>query len=59
MCGDAACYVARLDPMVCTESEPRKNVIAAGGMWGPSKGLWFLAVEEVRKLGLVQRVPKR
>ena len=42
-----------------TESELRKSVIAAGGMWDPSAGLWFLPEEEVRKLGLVQRVAKR
>jgi len=42
-----------------TESELRKSVMAAGGMWDPSERLWFLPEEEVRKLGLVQRVAKR
>lgn len=42
-----------------TESELRKSVIAAGGMWDPSERLWFLPEEEVRRLGLVQRVAKR
>jgi hypothetical protein len=41
------------------ESELRKKIITAGGMWDPAEHLWFLPEEEVRKLGLVQRVAKR
>ena len=41
------------------ETELRKQIKAAGGMWDPSERLWFVPEEEVRKLGLVQRVTKR
>jgi hypothetical protein len=41
------------------ETELRRKVLAAGGMWDPSERLWFLPEEEVRRLGLVQRVAKR
>ena len=41
------------------ETGLRKQIKAAGGMWDPSERLWFVPEEEVRKLGLVQRVPKR
>ena len=41
------------------ESDLRKNIIAAGGMWDPAERLWLLPEEEVRNLGLVQRVEKR
>jgi len=41
------------------ETELRKQTKAAGGMWGPAERLWFIPEEEVRKLGLVQRVVKR
>jgi hypothetical protein len=41
------------------ESELRKQIKAAGGMWDPSERLWFVPEEEVRKLGLAQRVAKR
>lgn len=41
------------------ETDLRKRLIAAGGMWDPAERLWFLPEEEVRKLGLVQRVEKR
>ncbi len=41
------------------ESELRKQIKAAGGMWDASERLWFVPEEEVRRLGLVQRVAKR
>lgn len=41
------------------ESELRKQIKAAGGMWDPAKQLWFVPEEEIRRLGLVQRVAKR
>ena len=41
------------------ESELRKQIKAAGGMWDASERLWFLPEEHVRRLGLVQRVAKR
>lgn len=41
------------------ETELRKQIKAAGGMWGPSAQLWFVPEEEARKLGLVQRIAKR
>ena len=41
------------------ETDLRKRIIDAGGMWGPSKKLWFLSEEEARKLGLAQRVGKQ
>jgi hypothetical protein len=41
------------------ESELRKQIKAAGGMWDPSERLWFIPEEYVRRLGLVQRVAKR
>ena len=37
----------------------RKNIIAAARRWNPAERLWFLPEEEVRMLGLVQRVEKR
>ncbi len=41
------------------EADLRRRIKAAGGMWGPSERLWFIPEEEVRRLGLVQRVAKR
>lgn len=41
------------------ESELRKQIKAAGGMWDPAQQLWFVPEEEIRRLGLVQRVAKR
>ena len=41
------------------EAGLRKQIKAAGGMWDPSERLWFIPEEEVRRLGLVQRVAKR
>jgi len=41
------------------ESDLRKSILAAGGMWDPNEKMWFLPEEEVRRLGLVQRVAKR
>ena len=41
------------------ETDLRKRIMAAGGMWDPSERMWFLPEEEVRKLGLVQRVARR
>jgi hypothetical protein len=41
------------------ETELRKKIMAAGGMWDPAERLWFLPEEEIRKLGLVQRVVKQ
>jgi hypothetical protein len=41
------------------EAELRRQIKAAGGMWDPSERLWFIPEEEVRRLGLVQRVAKR
>jgi hypothetical protein len=41
------------------ETELRKRIVAAGGMWDPTEKLWFLPEEEVRRLGLIQRVSKR
>ena len=40
------------------ETELRKRIVAAGGMWDPTEKLWFLPEEEVRRLGMVQRVVK-
>jgi hypothetical protein len=41
------------------EAELRKQIKAAGGMWDSSERLWFVPEEQVRRLGLVQRVAKR
>jgi hypothetical protein len=41
------------------ETELRKRIKAAGGMWDSSAKLWFVPEEEVRRLGLLQRVAKR
>lgn len=41
------------------EAELRRQIKAAGGMWDPSERLWFVPEEEVRRLGLVQRVTKQ
>ena len=41
------------------EPNLRKNIIAAGGRRDPAERLCFLSEEEIRKLGLVQRVEKR
>jgi len=41
------------------ETELRKQIKAAGGMWDPSAQLWFLPEEEARRLGLVERISKR
>ena len=41
------------------EADLRRQIKAAGGMWDPSERLWFIPEEEVRRLGLVQRVAKR
>ena len=41
------------------ETGLRKQIKATGVMWDPSEQLWFVPEEEVRKLGLVQRVTKR
>jgi hypothetical protein len=41
------------------ETELGKQIKAAGGMWDPAERLWFVPEEEVRRLGLVQRVSKR
>ena len=41
------------------EFDLQKNIVAASGMWNPAERLWILPEEEVRKLGLVQRVEKR
>ena len=41
------------------ETELRKQIKTAGGMWDPSAQLWFVPEEEARKLGLVQRIAKR
>ena len=41
------------------EAELRQRIKAAGGLWDPAQRLWFVPEEEVRRLGLVQRVAKR
>ena len=41
------------------EFDLRKNIFTAARRWNPAERLWFLPEEEVRKLGLVQRVEKR
>ena len=41
------------------ETDLRKKIKAAGGMWDPSERLWFVPEEHARHLGLVQRVAKR
>ncbi len=41
------------------EADLRRQIKAVGGMWDPSERLWFIPEEEVRRLGLVQRVAKR
>ena len=41
------------------ESDLRKRIVAAGGMWDPTEKVWFLPEEQVCRLGLVQRVVKR
>ena len=38
------------------ESELRTQIKAAGGLWDTKERLWFVPEEEVRRLGLVQRV---
>jgi hypothetical protein len=40
------------------EAELRKQVKAAGGLWDPTKQLWFVPEEEARKLGLIERVAR-
>ena len=41
------------------EADLRQRIKAAGGLWDPSQRMWFLPEEEVRRLGLVQRVAKQ
>ncbi len=41
------------------ESELRKQIKAAGGLWDRGERLWFVSEEEVHRLGLVQRIVKR
>ena len=41
------------------EADLRQRIKAAGGLWDPSQRMWFLPKEEVRRLGLVQRVAKQ
>jgi len=41
------------------ETELRKQIKAAGGLWDSSQQLWFIPEEEARRLGLVQRISKR
>ena len=38
------------------ESELRTQIKAAGGLWNPKERLWFVPVEEARRLGLIQGV---
>lgn len=40
------------------ESDLRKCIAAASGMWEATEKMWLLPEEEVRRLGLVQRVVK-
>jgi hypothetical protein len=42
--------------IVYDEADLRQRIKAAGGLWDPSQRMWFLPEEEVRRLGLVQRV---
>jgi hypothetical protein len=41
------------------ETGLRKQIKAAGGLWDPAQKLWFVPEEEVRRLGLLERVVKR
>ncbi len=41
------------------EAELRQRIKTAGGLWDPSQRLWFVPEQEVRRLGLVQRVAKQ
>lgn len=41
------------------ETELRKQIKQAGGLWDPSQRLWFIPEEEVLKLGLLQRIIKQ
>jgi len=41
------------------ETDLRKQIKTAGGIWDRSQQLWFLPEEEARRLGLVERISDR
>jgi hypothetical protein len=39
-----------------TDSETRRHIIAAGGVWDQGTKLWHLPLDAVRRLGLTDRI---
>jgi hypothetical protein len=41
------------------EADLRRQIKAVGGTWDPSRRLWFVPEEHVRRLGLAARIAER